>query len=343
MRACSRERKSKGKSAPIVATKIGRRLPAQQAALYTYANLAPFVEDCLKSLSVEVLDLVQLHCPPIETYYRPEVFEAMDRLQREGKIRYHGVSVEKVEEGLKALEYPGIVSVQIIFNMFRQRPADLFFEQARKRQVAVICRVPLASGMLTGKFKPDTKFDPSDHRQFNRHGEAFDVGETFAGVPYDEGLAAVEEIKPLVPVRRDHGADGPALGAHARRRISGHSRREDSRPGPHEHRRGGSRAVAARDDGADSLDLREAHQAGGTSALVSARRPAGCGSARRMITDAKMAVINSHQHFWDPAVTEFSWMTEVHKPIRRRFGPEDSAPRARRERRRCDGAGADLA
>ncbi len=194
-----KERKSKGKSAPIVATKIGRRLPAQQAALYTYANLAPFVDDSLKSLSVDVLDLVQLHCPPIETYYRPEVFEAMDRLQREGKIRYHGVSVEKVEEGLKALEYPGIVSVQIIFNMFRQRPADLFFEQARKRQVGVICRVPLASGMLTGKFKPDTKFDPSDHRQFNRHGEAFDVGETFAGVPYDEGLAAVEEIKPLVP------------------------------------------------------------------------------------------------------------------------------------------------
>jgi len=195
-----KERKSKGESAaPIVATKIGRRLPAQQAALYTYGNLAPFVEDCLKSLSVEVLDLVQLHCPPIETYYRPEVFEAMGRLQREGKIRYHGVSVEKVEEGLKALEYPGVVSVQIIFNMFRQRPADLFLDQARKRQVAVICRVPLASGMLTGKLKPETEFDPSDHRQYNRHGEAFDVGETFAGVPYDEGLAAVEEIKPLVP------------------------------------------------------------------------------------------------------------------------------------------------
>jgi aryl-alcohol dehydrogenase-like predicted oxidoreductase len=194
-----KERKSADKSAPIVATKIGRRFPTQEAALFTYANLAPFVEDCLKSLSVDALDLVQLHCPPIETYYRPEAFEAMDRLQREGKIRFHGVSVEKVEEGLKALEYPGVVSVQIIFNMFRQRPADLFFEQARKRQVAVISRVPLASGMLSGKFKPDTKFDPSDHRQFNRHGEAFDVGETFAGVPYEEGLAAVEEIRPLVP------------------------------------------------------------------------------------------------------------------------------------------------
>jgi aryl-alcohol dehydrogenase-like predicted oxidoreductase len=194
-----KERKSVGKSAPFVATKIGRRFPAQEAGLFTYTNLAPFVEDCLKSLSVDALDLVQLHCPPIETYYRPEVFEAMDRLQREGKIRFHGVSVEKVEEGLKALEYPGVVSVQIIFNMFRQRPADLFLEQARKRQVAVISRVPLASGLLSGKFKPDTKFDASDHRQFNRHGEAFDVGETFAGVPYEEGLAAVEEIRPLVP------------------------------------------------------------------------------------------------------------------------------------------------
>jgi aryl-alcohol dehydrogenase-like predicted oxidoreductase len=194
-----KERRKQGKSVSIVATKIGRRLPKQDAALFTYANLAPFVEDSLKALEVDALDLVQLHCPPIETYYRPEVFEAMDRLQREGKIRFHGVSVEKVEEGLKALEYPGVVSVQIIYNMFRQRPTDLFLEQARKRKVAVIARVPLASGLLAGKFKSDSKFDASDHRQFNRHGEAFDVGETFAGVPYEAGLAAVEEIRPLVP------------------------------------------------------------------------------------------------------------------------------------------------
>jgi aryl-alcohol dehydrogenase-like predicted oxidoreductase len=194
-----KQRKSMGGSRPFVATKIGRRLPAQRADLYTYANLAPFVDDCLKSLSVDVLDLVQLHCPPTETYYRPETFEAMDRLQREGKLRFYGVSVEKVEEGLKALEYPGVVSVQIIFNMFRQRPADLFLERARARDVAVICRVPLASGMLAGKFKPDTKFETTDHRQFNRHGEAFDVGETFAGIPYEEGLAAVEEIRPFAP------------------------------------------------------------------------------------------------------------------------------------------------
>jgi aryl-alcohol dehydrogenase-like predicted oxidoreductase len=174
-------------------------LPKQDAALFTYEHLAPFVEDSLKALEVDALDLVQLHCPPIETYYRPEVFEAMDRLQREGKIHFHGVSVEKVEEGLKALEYPGVVSVQIIYNMFRQRPDDLFLGEARKRQVAVIARVPLASGLLTGKFKPNTKFETSDHRQFNRHGQAFDVGETFAGVPYETGLTAVEELRPLVP------------------------------------------------------------------------------------------------------------------------------------------------
>jgi aryl-alcohol dehydrogenase-like predicted oxidoreductase len=194
-----KERKSAGASRPIVATKIGRRLQEQRADLYTYANLTPFVEECLKTLSVDVLDLVQLHCPPTETYYRHEVFEAMDRLQREGKLRFYGMSVEKVEEGLKALEYPGVTSIQIIFNMFRQRPVDLFLDRAKEQQVAVISRVPLASGMLSGKFKPDTKFEASDHRQFNRHGEAFDVGETFAGVPYEEGLVAVEEIRPLVP------------------------------------------------------------------------------------------------------------------------------------------------
>jgi aryl-alcohol dehydrogenase-like predicted oxidoreductase len=194
-----KERKKHGRSVPLVATKIGRRLPKQDAALFTYANLAPFVEDSLKALEVDALDLVQLHCPPIETYYRPEAFEAMDRLQREGKIRFHGVSVEKVEEGLKALGYPGVVSVQIVYNMFRQRPNDLFLDQARQRKVAVIARIPLASGLLTGKFKSDSKFDASDHRQFNRHGEAFDVGETFAGVPYETGLAAVGEVRPLVP------------------------------------------------------------------------------------------------------------------------------------------------
>jgi aryl-alcohol dehydrogenase-like predicted oxidoreductase len=193
------ERARAGKQRPIVATKIGRRLPAQQAALYTYDALAPFVDGCLESLQMEALDLVQLHCPPTDVYYRPDVFDAMDRLQRAGKIRNYGVSVERVEEGIKALGYPGVASVQIIFNIFRQRPAELFFELARRRQVAVIVRVPLASGLLTGKFTAQTTFDTTDHRQFNRHGEAFDVGETFAGIPYELGLSAVEDVRPLVP------------------------------------------------------------------------------------------------------------------------------------------------
>ena len=184
---------------PIVATKAGKRLKPHVAAGYNLENLASFVERSLKNLAVETLDLVQLHCPPPEVFYRPETFEALDALVRQGKIRGYGVSVEKVEEGIKALEFPGVASIQIIYNIFRQRPAELFFGLAQRRQVAVIVRVPLASGMLSGKLARDTAFDPSDHRSYNRHGEAFDVGETFAGVPYDSGLAAVEELRQLVP------------------------------------------------------------------------------------------------------------------------------------------------
>jgi aryl-alcohol dehydrogenase-like predicted oxidoreductase len=198
-RLIARVLKERGGARPFVATKIGRRLPRQDADLYTYETLAGYVEDNLRTLETEALDLVQLHCPPTDAYYRPEIFAAMDRLQRDGKLRAWGVSVEKVEEGLKALEVPGVASVQIIFNMFRQRPADTFLERAQARQVAVIARVPLASGLLSGKFKRDTQFEATDHRQFNRHGEAFDVGETFAGVPYEEGLDAVEALRPLVP------------------------------------------------------------------------------------------------------------------------------------------------
>jgi aryl-alcohol dehydrogenase-like predicted oxidoreductase len=140
-----------------------------------------------------------LHCPPSEAYYRPEVFEALDGLVTSGKIRHYGVSVEKAEEALKAIEYPGVVSVQIIYNLFRQRPAELFFREASARNVGVIVRVPLASGLLTGKMNRDSAFAPDDHRSFNRHGEAFDVGETFAGVPYEVALDAIEAIRPLVP------------------------------------------------------------------------------------------------------------------------------------------------
>jgi aryl-alcohol dehydrogenase-like predicted oxidoreductase len=182
-----------------VATKAGRRLNPHTAPGYNAANLTAFVERSLKNLGVETLDLVQLHCPPTEVYYRPETFEAMDALMKAGKLRHYGVSVEKVEEGLKAMDFPNVVSVQIIFNMFRQRPAELFLSEAKRRNVATIIRVPLASGMLTGKLAKQSSFAADDHRNFNRHGEAFDVGETFSGVDYDTGLAAVEELKALLP------------------------------------------------------------------------------------------------------------------------------------------------
>lgn len=183
----------------IVVTKAGRRLNPHTADGYNKTNLTQFIERSLKNLATDCLDLVQLHCPPTEVYYRPEVFGVLDDLVQAGKIRYYGVSVEKVEEALKAIEYPGVQSVQIIFNMFRLRPAELFFEQAKKRKVGILARVPLASGMLTGKMTAQTTFAADDHRQFNRRGESFDVGETFSGVEYETGLRAVEEIRKLVP------------------------------------------------------------------------------------------------------------------------------------------------
>jgi aryl-alcohol dehydrogenase-like predicted oxidoreductase len=184
---------------PVVATKAGRRLSPHVTAGYTRQNLESFVDRSRENLGVDTLDLVQLHCPPTEVYYRPEVFEALDGLVASGKIRFYGVSVEKVEEALKAIEYPGVTSVQIIYNIFRQRPSELFFREAKARNVAVIARVPLASGLLTGKLNRKSQFAPDDHRSFNRHGEAFDVGETFSGVPYDIALDAVEALRPLVP------------------------------------------------------------------------------------------------------------------------------------------------
>ena len=183
----------------FIATKAGRRLNPHTADGYNRRNLTHFVERSLKNLKTDALDLLQLHCPPTEVYYRPEVFGVLDDLVKQGKLRHYGVSVEKVEEALKAIEYPNVKTVQIIFNIFRQRPAELFFEQAKKRKVGILARVPLASGMLTGKMKLNTKFESNDHRKFNRHGESFDRGETFSGVDYRSGLEAVEEIKRLVP------------------------------------------------------------------------------------------------------------------------------------------------
>ncbi|MFM8986288.1 MAG: aldo/keto reductase [Planctomycetia bacterium] len=183
----------------FVATKAGRRLPEQTVAGYSAENLQAFVDRSLANLAVERIDLLQLHCPPTEVYYRPEVFGFLDDLVAAGKLRHYGVSVEKVEEALKAIEYPHVVSVQIIFNAFRLRPAELFFKQAQRRNVAVIARVPRARGMLSGRFTRSTEFPAADHRSFNREGEAFDKGETFSGVEYGTGLDAVERLRSLVP------------------------------------------------------------------------------------------------------------------------------------------------
>lgn len=182
-----------------VVTKAGRRLDPHVAAGFTRENLTAFIERSLTNLQVEALDLVQLHCPPTEVFYMPEVFGILDDLVQAGKLHYYGVSVEKVEEAIKAIEYPNVQSVQIIFNMFRHRPSELFFTLAQQRQVAILARVPLASGLLTGKMSRQSTFAEDDHRHFNRHGESFDVGETFSGVDFETALAAVEQIRSLVP------------------------------------------------------------------------------------------------------------------------------------------------
>jgi aryl-alcohol dehydrogenase-like predicted oxidoreductase len=182
-----------------VATKAGRRLPKQTPEGYSRANLTSFIERSLRNLDTDTIDLLQLHCPPTEVYYMPEVFGVLDDLVQAGKLRHYGVSVEKVEEALKAIEFPNVQSVQIIFNIFRQRPSELFFAEAQKRKVGILARVPLASGLLSGKITGESKFAKDDHRNFNRHGAAFDRGETFSGVDFETGLRAVEELKSLAP------------------------------------------------------------------------------------------------------------------------------------------------
>jgi len=182
-----------------IATKAGRRLTPHIASGYNRKNLTTFVERSLKNLNTDVLDLLQLHCPPTSIYYLPEVFGILDDMVVAGKIHYYGVSVEKVEEALKAIEYPNVQSVQIIFNILRQRPAELFFREAQRRKVGILARVPLASGLLTGKFNSSSTFVSDDHRQFNRDGDAFDRGETFSGLDFETGLQVVEMLRPLVP------------------------------------------------------------------------------------------------------------------------------------------------
>jgi aryl-alcohol dehydrogenase-like predicted oxidoreductase len=186
-----------------VATKCGRRTQPHTADAFSPEKLVSFVEDSLKNTGLEKLDLIQFHCPPSEIYDRPEYFETFDKLKQEGKIRNLGVSVEKVDEALKAIEYPNVASVQIIFNMFRPKPAEEFFQKAAQKNVGIIARVPLASGLLTGKFSKNTKFEKGDHRHFNRNGEAFDKGETFSGVAYEKGLQAVDELQRIFAERKE--------------------------------------------------------------------------------------------------------------------------------------------
>jgi aryl-alcohol dehydrogenase-like predicted oxidoreductase len=182
-----------------VATKAGRRAQPHGVAAYSLTSLTGYIERSLRNLEVDALDLLQLHCPPTDVYYMPEVFDGLDRLVRDGKLRFYGVSVERVEEALKAIEYPDVQSVQIIFNLFRQRPADQLFARARERKVGILARLPLSSGLLAGKLTAATSFASDDHRAFNREGAAFDRGETFSGVDYEVGLAVVEELRPLLP------------------------------------------------------------------------------------------------------------------------------------------------
>lgn len=182
-----------------VATKCGRQLTPHINQSYTVQALRGFVENSLSNMGLETLDLIQLHCPPTEVYYRPEIFELFDKLKVEGKIQHLGVSIEKVEEGLKAMQYSNVTTIQLIYNIFRQRPNELLFEQAKKNNIGLIARVPLASGLLTGKFTKESTFAKEDHRNFNREGAAFDKGETFSGVDFEKGLTAVEELKKLFP------------------------------------------------------------------------------------------------------------------------------------------------
>ena len=182
-----------------VATKAGRRLNPHNADGYNLKNIESFIDRSLSNLGVDIIDLVQLHCPPSEICGKPETYEMMDEIVKKGKIKYYGVSVEKVSEALDAIKHPNVKSIQIIFNIFRQKPSEIFFHEAKKNNVAIIVRVPLASGLLTGKMNNNSSFPKNDHRNYNINGDAFDVGETFSGVNFSKGLAAVEELKKIIP------------------------------------------------------------------------------------------------------------------------------------------------
>ncbi len=197
-RLVARLRRERKGETIFVATKAGRRLPTQTPEGYSRENLNAWVDRSLKNLEMDAVDLLQLHCPHPKVYDTPEVFGFLDEMVTAGKIRHYGISVETVDEALRGIRNPGVRTVQIIFNMFRLKPAGEFFPEAKAKKVGILARVPLASGLLSGKLSPESTFAADDHRQFNREGQAFDKGETFSGVPFDVGLEAVEALRPLV-------------------------------------------------------------------------------------------------------------------------------------------------
>ena len=198
-RLIARLKKDRPRDTIWVATKAGRQLPRQTVDGYSRANLTSWIDGSLSRLGVDALDLLQLHCPHPGVYERDEIFGILDDLVAAGKLRHYGVSVETVDEAMRAIRHPNVRTVQIIFNMLRLKPADAFFTHAKARRVGILARVPLASGLLTGKLSRQSTFAADDHRQFNRHGEMFDMGETFSGVPFEAALDAVEQLRPLVP------------------------------------------------------------------------------------------------------------------------------------------------
>ena len=236
-RLVGRLRRERGDDELFVATKMGRRLE-QTVENYSPEHFRAWNDRSRENLGMETLDLVQLHCPPTDLYYHPEVFADLERMVEEGRMAAYGVSVERVEEALKAIEYPNVATVQIVFNPFRQRPAGLLFAEAERRGVGIIVRVPLASGLLTGKLSRESTFAADDHRRFNRHGEAFDVGETFAGVPFEAGLDAVDELRGLVP-------DGATMAQMALRWILMHAAVSTVIPGARNPEQAQANAAAA--------------------------------------------------------------------------------------------------
>jgi len=183
-----------------VATKAGRRLDPHVSEGYNLKNIEAFIDRSLLNLGIDTIDLLQLHCPPSDICGKSETYEMMDEIVKKGKIKYYGVSVEKVSEALNAIKFPNVRSIQIIFNIFRQKPNEIFFKEAKKNNVAIIVRVPLASGLLTGKMNLNSSFPKNDHRNYNINGDSFDVGETFSGINFQKGIEAVKELKKLLPL-----------------------------------------------------------------------------------------------------------------------------------------------